>query len=105
MSVPLLFMSGVSWPQSSLPGAWQSVAYLFPSTFGVRGFVRLNSMGATLADIEHEYQMLWIQTTVYFFMTCLVYRYQINQAHQHALETIKRMQEKLKKGEVEEVRS
>lgn len=105
MSVPLLFMSGVSWPQSSLPGAWQSVAYLFPSTFGVRGFVRLNSMGATLADIEHEYQMLWIQTTVYFFMTCLVYRYQINQAHQHALETIKRMQEKVKKGEVEEVRS
>ena len=105
MSVPLLFMSGVSWPQSSLPGAWQSVAYLFPSTFGVRGFVRLNSMGATLADIEHEYQMLWVQTTVYFFMTCLVYRYQINQAHQHALETIKRMQEKVKKGEVEEVRS
>ena len=105
MSVPLLFMSGVSWPQSSLPGAWQSVAYLFPSTFGVRGFVRLNSMGASLADVEHEYQMLWIQTTVYFFMTCLVYRYQINQAHQHALETIKRMQEKLKKGEVEEVRS
>lgn len=105
MSVPLLFLSGVSWPQSSLPGAWQSVAYLFPSTFGVRGFVRLNSMGATLADIEHEYQMLWIQTTVYFFMTCLVYRYQINQAHQHALETIKRMQEKLKKGEVEEARS
>ncbi len=105
MSVPLLFLSGISWPQSSLPGAWQSVAYLFPSTFGVRGFVRLNSMGATLADIEHEYQMLWIQTTVYFFMTCLVYRYQINQAHQHALETIKRMQEKVKKGEVEEVRS
>ena len=105
MSVPLLFMSGVSWPQSSLPGAWQSVAYLFPSTFGVRGFVRLNSMGASLADVEHEYQMLWIQATVYFFMTCLVYRYQINQAHQHALETIKRMQEKVKKGEVEEVRS
>ncbi len=95
MSVPLLFMSGVSWPQSSMPGAWQSVAYLFPSTFGVRGFVRLNSMGATLADIEQEYQMLWIQATVYFFMTCLVYRYQINQARRHAVEAIKHMQEKL----------
>ena len=46
MSVPLLFLSGVSWPQSSMPGAWRSVACLFPSTFGVRGFVRLNSMGA-----------------------------------------------------------
>ena len=95
MSVPLLFLSGVSWPQSSMPGAWRSVACLFPSTFGVRGFVRLNSMGATLADIELEYKALWIQTTVYFFATCLVYRYQIIQARNHAVETIKRMQEKL----------
>ena len=95
MSVPLLFLSGVSWPQRSMPGAWRSVAWLFPSTFGVRGFVRLNSMGATLADIELEYKALWIQTTVYFFATCLVYRYQIIQARNHAVETIKRMQEKL----------
>ena len=78
-----------------MPGAWRSVACLFPSTFGVRGFVRLNSMGATLADIELEYKALWIQTTVYFFATCLVYRYQIIQARNHAVETIKRMQEKL----------
>ena len=36
VSVPLLFLTGVSWPQSSIPGAWQGVSWLFPSTFGVR---------------------------------------------------------------------
>lgn len=93
-SVPFLFLSGISWPQSNIPGAWQGVSVLLPSTFGVRGFVRINSMGATLSDIQQEYQALWIQTTVYFFVTCLVYRFQINQAHQHAHERIQHLKDK-----------
>lgn len=76
-SVPLLFLSGISWPQSAMPGAWQSIAMLFPSTFGVRGFVRLNTMGATLSDIQTEYWALWAQTVIYFLAACLVYRHQI----------------------------
>ena len=86
-SVPLLFMTGISWPQSNIPDIWQGVAWLFPSTFGVRGFLRVSSMGATLADIRQEYQALWIQVLCYFFLTCLVYRYQIistrRRAHRH----------------------
>lgn len=84
-SVPLLFLSGISWPQSSMPGVWQAIASLFPSTFGIRGFVRLNTMGATLADIRQEYQALWLQTAVYFLLTCAVYRYQLIQARHHAI--------------------
>lgn len=83
-SVPLLFLAGISWPQSNIPGAWRAIAALFPSTFGVRGFVRLNTMGATLNDIQFEYQALWIQTAVYFFATCAVYRYQLILAQRHA---------------------
>lgn len=71
-SVPLLFLSGISWPQSAMPGAWQGVAMLFPSTFGVRAFVRLNTMGATLSDIQPEYIALWIQALVYFAGTCAI---------------------------------
>lgn len=92
-SVPLLFLSGISWPQTNIPGPWQAIAYIFPSTFGVRGFVRLNTMGATLNDIQFEYQALWIQTTVYFFITCAVYRYQLMHARRHAVETARRMKE------------
>ena len=84
-SLPLLFLAGVSWPQSGIPEFWQSVAYLFPSTFGIRGFIRMNSMGATLHDINYEYQMLWIQVVVYFLLACIVYRWQIIRARKHAI--------------------
>ena len=92
-SLPFLFLTGLSWPQTNIPGFWQSIAWLFPSTFGVRGFMRINGMGASLADIEVEYQALWIQVAAYFFLTCLVYRYQILRTRKYAydrLEVLKR---------------
>ena len=76
-SIPFLFMSGVSWPQSAIPMFWQYAADLVPSTFGVRGFVRMNTMGARLEDVMPEYHALWIQTGVYFLITCIVYRWEI----------------------------
>ena len=85
-SIPFLFMAGISWPQSNIPGVWRSIAMLIPSTFGVQGFVRLNTMGATLADIKVEYQALWILTLVYFLATCIVYRFQIVSARRRAIE-------------------
>jgi len=81
VTVPLLFLSGVSWPQSSIPPMWQGISWLFPSTFGIRGFVRINEMGGTLNDVLPEYQILWIHTAVYFTAACLVYRYQIHLTH------------------------
>lgn len=93
-SVPLLFMTGVSWPRSNIPGVWQGVSMLFPSTFGVQGFLALSSMGATLDEIRTEYMALWIQVAVYFFATCLVYRWQIIQAHTHASEVLASMKQK-----------
>lgn len=88
-SVPLLFMSGVSWPQSNIPSFWQGVSWLFPSTFGIRGFVRMNSMGATLEDISTEYHALWIQTVVYFVLAHEVYRFQIGKARKGIKEKIR----------------
>ena len=79
-SVPLLFMTGISWPQSNIPAFWQGFAWVFPSTFGVRGFLRISSMGASLEDILPEFRALWIQTGVYFLGTCLVFRQQLRNA-------------------------
>ena len=31
ISLPLLFLTGVSWPQSAIPGVWQGISWLFPS--------------------------------------------------------------------------
>lgn len=73
-SVPLLFLSGISWPGAAIPEFWRYFSYIFPSTFGINGYVRINSMGATLNEVAFEYQALWIQTGIYFLTTCLVYQ-------------------------------
>ena len=93
-SIPLLFLSGISWPQSNIPGYWQGFSWLFPSTFGVRGFIRLNSMGATLQDIAPEYRALWYQVIAYFLATCAVYRYQIISTRHRATNRIEVIKER-----------
>lgn len=77
LSVPLLFISGISWPGAAVPAFWKAVSCLFPSTFGMNGYVRIQSMGATLSDVAFELRGLWIQTGVYFLLACLIYRRQI----------------------------
>lgn len=76
-SVILLFISGVSWPKEAIPPFWKAVGYLFPSTPGIQGFIRINTSGATLNEVAHEYRTLWIQAGVYFITACIIYRYQI----------------------------
>ena len=84
VSVPLLFLTGVSWPQSNIPGAWQGVSWLFPSTFGVRAYVRMNSMGATFGQVLPEIRFLWIQAAAYFGVVCLVYGHQLRLSRRRA---------------------
>ena len=96
MSIPLLFMSGISWPWVSIPKAWQYIATLFPSTFGIQGFVQINSCGATLSDVKHYYVIEWGLVIFYFFTACAVYRYQLQksmhmikeQLHHHEVRSI-----------------
>ncbi len=83
-SVPFLFLCGVSWPLSNIPGIWQSIGWLIPSTWGVRGFLKINSMGATIPEAAVEYHALWIQAAIYFLATCLVYRHQLRNARRMA---------------------
>ena len=83
LMVPYLLASGVSWPQSNIPGAWQGVSWLFPSTFGVRAYLRLNSMGASIGDVTSELRCLWVQVAFYFGMACLVYGHQLRETRRH----------------------
>lgn len=65
-SLVLFFLTGMVWPQCSMPRIWLWLSYLFPSTPGVQGFIKISSMGASMADVRHEYLTLWIQAAVYF---------------------------------------
>ena len=85
-SVPLLFISGISWPGTAIPPFWKVLSWVFPSTWGIRGFVAVNTMGATWSEIQEEYHILWLQTGIYFVTTCIVYRWQILSSERHLLE-------------------
>ena len=76
-SVPFLFMSGVSWPKSNIPEVWQWFSWLFPSTFGIQGFIKMNTMGGVFSDIIPEIKGLWIQTIIYGVFATLVTRWQV----------------------------
>ena len=76
-SLIFLFISGISWPASAVPDFWKYFSYLFSSTFGIQGFVKLNSMGASLSEVKFEYQMLWLQAGIYFLITFLIYRHNV----------------------------
>ena len=85
-SLPLLFISGISWPEASVPVFWKVVSWIFPSTFGINGYVHINTMGADLANAAPQITVLWIQTGIYFITTCLVYRWQIIRARRKIIQ-------------------
>lgn len=90
-SVPLLLISGISWPASAISPFWKAVSYLFPSTLGVNGFVRLSSMGARLDQVSFEYLGLWIQAICYFFTAFIVYRREIILSRLHIHQRFKKL--------------
>lgn len=85
-SVPLLFLSGVSWPGVSIPTFWKYVSYLFPSTFGVNAYIKINSLGAEMGDVKPEWHALWIQTICYFTTTCIIYTLNIRRSRHRFIE-------------------
>ena len=73
-SVGLLFLSGISYPLELMPWPWRVLHCLLPAPVGVLAFVKANSMGASLADIQGEWLLLWLQCVVYFCLACMAYR-------------------------------
>lgn len=59
-SVMLLFLSGLIWPIYAMPPFWKVLANIFPSTWGVEGYIKMSSNGSTLAQVSPEYIHLWI---------------------------------------------
>lgn len=76
-SLILLFLSGISWPQSAISGVWKVFSWLFPATFGIQAYFKINTMGASIHEVGFEQIGLWIQTAVYFITTLLAYHWQI----------------------------
>ena len=77
-SIPLLFLSGIIWPLSNFSPVWLAVREIFPSSNAIFGYIKMNSLGATIFETRKEIMSLWIQTGVYFLTACFAYGYQVN---------------------------
>lgn len=73
LSVPLLFLSGISWPGAKMPLFWKCVSWLFPSTFGMNGYVSITAMGCSLSDISTKCIALALQSIAYFTVYALFF--------------------------------
>lgn len=65
-SVIFLFLSGLTWPHYAMGEFWQLCAGCIPSTWGVQGFVHINSDNASLAQQSEPWLMLWLLAGIYF---------------------------------------
>ena len=64
-SIPVLMLSGVSYPRQGIPDWLFNLGQLFPSSHGVNGFIRIQTMGASIPEVFAEIKWLIILTVVY----------------------------------------
>lgn len=95
VSVPLVFISGISWPASNIPAFWRVLSVIFPSTHGINGFCRIAGDSALLGDVVHEYTSLWILAAVYFMLALLAFINFYRSKHIPGYEFIKARRDKV----------
>lgn len=71
-SVVMLFISGLTWPTSAMTPFWHVVNMLLPVSWGVEGFVGINSNGSDVNLMSTPYLAMWLITLFYFGMAWLV---------------------------------
>ena len=74
-SVVFLFLSGLTWPRYAMPGFWKAISDIIPATWGMEGFIKMNTNGATLAQVSKCYINLWILAGAYMVGAYCVQRW------------------------------
>lgn len=81
-SLIFLFLSGLTWPRYAMSPFWKFLSDLVPATFGVEGFIRMNTNGASLTQVAPDYMALWVQAAVYMILGYCVQRWGMRQSPQ-----------------------
>lgn len=77
-----MFLSGLSWPVSSIPKWLVLFSKLMPSTTVVPAYLRLRTMGVGLAGIKHDVLFLYVQAVVYTLLTITYFYVRMNRKRQ-----------------------
>lgn len=73
-SLIFLFLSGLTWPRYAMNFPWLQLSDIIPATWGVEGFVNINSNGATISHVNTPYMMLWLLNAIYFLLASLLWK-------------------------------
>ena len=65
LSIPFLLVSGVSLPPQAFPKWLYILGKIVPSSSAVDGWIRVQTMGATLTDVAPEITLLWVLVAIY----------------------------------------
>lgn len=74
-SVVFLFLSGLTWPRYAMPGFWKAISDCIPATWGMEGFIKMNTNGSSLAQVSKSYINLWILAGAYMVGAYCVQRW------------------------------
>ncbi len=72
MSVPLVFLTGISYPLELMPWHWKIFHYIIPVAPATMAFVKLDCMGAELIHTRPEMINLWLQCVIYFIIAVIM---------------------------------
>ena len=75
MSVPLVFLTGISYPLELMPWHWKIFHYLIPTAPATLAFVKLDCMGGDLSNVVPEMITLWGQCAVYFVLSTVIFHF------------------------------
>lgn len=84
ISLPIFFLVGVAWPIEAIPPLLRTASVILPSTSGIDALVRVNQMGASIADVWGDWLRLWILTGVYALFAIIAARIVTTRGAAHA---------------------
>ena len=79
-SLVFLLLSGLIWPRYDMYGFWKALSAVCPSTWGVEGFVKMETNGARLYQVVTEYRNLWILAAGWWVVAWVCQRWRVRPA-------------------------
>jgi ABC-2 type transport system permease protein len=74
-SIPVIFLSGATWPVEAIPPFLQKLAWISPATFMIPAYQRLRTMGVDLIHVHYEIYAMLIQCILYFVLAYFSFRH------------------------------
>ena len=70
----VLFVSGLSWPETSIPSLLNHLSHIIPSTSMIPAYLRIRTMGVSINDVKPELLLMICQMIVFFFIASIGYK-------------------------------